>query len=710
MMCILNNPVHALKEIKNTMQQKTTLPPAAEKIPHNTIIQGEKITDNYFWLRDAGWPKVEDPKILNYLKAENAYTELFMKQHQSDYDALYQEIIGRIKLADQSVPYKKDNYYYYNRTENTSNYTIYCRKLDTENAKEEIILDANILAKVSPYFNLGALSVSSDHQKLLYSADLTGADRFTVRVKDLNTGKLLADTVENTIDAVFWNKEGTGFFYSKLNDQWRSDEIYFHRLGDPQSKDVLLYKESDPLFMVGLERSGSRRFIFIESASKTSTEIRAIDLDQKDILPFLIQERREDHLYSMDHRNDLFYILTNDKGKNFRLVTTPITHPEQENWKEFLAYDPKIYLEELNLYKNNLVLSFKENGLTQIKIINLETNKNEIVQFPDPTYEASQSFTTFEADGARINYSSLVSPNSVLEFNFKTKQLATLKTQEIPSGYDKWLYQSERIFAKSKDGTLIPISLVYKKSLFKKDGSNPLYLYGYGSYGAATSAYFRSSMLSLLDRGFVYAIAHVRGGDEMGYEWYESAKFLTKKNTFNDFIASAEYLAKQKYTSVGNITISGSSAGGMLIGVCINERPELFKTAIAGVPFVDVLNTMLDDTLPLTPSEFKEWGNPKDPKYFKYIQSYSPYDNVRAQSYPALYVSAGINDPRVAYWEPAKWVAKLRDMKTDHHLLLLDTNMDSGHAGESGRFGQIKETTKEFLFILVVQGLLGHRH
>lgn len=692
---------------QNFMKELNPLMPSkAEKIPHVLDINGQQLTDNYFWLRDKNWPKVADPKILKFLNAENAYAQAFFKQHQTEFDKLYQEITGRIKLEDRSVPIKKDQYYYYSRTEKDSNHTIYCRKEGSEQANEEIILDANALAKDHSYFSLGTWEVTHDHQKLLYSADITGGDRYTVKVKDLKNNQLLPDTVENTFGAVIWNKAGTGFFYAKLSDHWRTEEIYFHKLGDNQAQDTLLYKERDPLFMVSLDQSNSERFLFITAESKDTSEIRYIDLDLKQDKPepVLIQARHEEHLYHVDHHGDLFYILTNDKGKNFRLVTTPIQNPSQASWQEMIAHNPKIYLNEFSLYKNHLALSSKEGGLTKIQIIDLNTKAKDDIQFPDPTYEASQIFTTFGDKGLRISYSSLIAPSSVLLYDFNDKKLATLKVQEIPSGYDKSLYQSERIFATSKDGTQIPISLVYKKSLFKQDGNNPLYLYGYGSYGSAVPASFRHYVLSLLDRGFVYAIAHVRGGDEMGYDWYESAKFLTKRNTFDDFIASADFLVNKHYTTAGNITISGASAGGMLIGVCVNERPELFKMAIADVPFVDVLNTMLDDSLPLTPGEFKEWGNPKDPKYFQYIKSYSPYDNVKSQSYPPLFVSAGINDPRVTYWEPAKWVAKLREMKTDNNLLLLDTNMDAGHAGASGRFGRAKEIAKEYLFIFTIQG------
>lgn len=706
-------------------------PPKAEKIPYIMRNHNDERIDDYAWMRDKAWPKVEDPKILAYLTAENNYFDAFMKQHQIKLDNLYQEIIARIQLEDSSVPLQKDDYFYYNRTEKSSDYSIYCRRKGTLQAPEEILLDANELAKKFKFFSIDALRVSDDHQKLLYSIDTTGADRFTVYVKDLNTGQTLSDAVDNTLGSVFWNREGTGFFYAKLSDNWRTEEIYYHRLGDNKANDTLIYKEKDPLFWLGLDQTGSKRFIVIESESKDSSEARVIDLDdpqnkeistspnkERKFKVQLIQARKNDHRYTVDHHGTLFYILTNDKGRNFRLVTTPLDATDDSHWQELIPHDPKIYLNDFDLYQNDLVLTSSENGLPQIKVLRINSKtslpilKNIVskdikgIQFPDPSYDASQSYTTFDAKGFRIDYSSLVSPDSVLEYDFESGNLKTLKVREVLGGYQKDLYQAERVFATSVDGTKVPISLVYKKSLFKKDGSNPLYLYGYGSYGSGIAPNFKSQVLSLLDRGFVYAIAHIRGGDDMGYEWYENAKFLKKRNTFDDFLSAASYLAQEKYTQEGNISIVGRSAGGMLIGVCINEKPQLFKAAIADVPFVDVLNTMLDETLPLTPSEFKEWGNPKSAEYYYYMKSYSPYDNVKRQAYPALLVWAGLNDPRVTYWEPAKWVAKLREMKTNDNLILFHTNMDAGHAGSSGRFDQYKEVAKEYLFLLLMHQVI----
>lgn len=683
-------------------------PPTADKIPTVLKAQGEEWVDDYAWMRDKSWPEVQDPKILSYLNAENAYSQGFFDHYTNDFNKIYNEIVGRIKLKDSTVPVKKDNYYYYSRTEEDSEHAIYCRKKDSLESPEEIIFDSNAMSKGKSYYDIGTILVSQDNQQLLYSEDLSGADRYTVRVKKLTSGETLSDQVPDTLGSVIWDKQGKGFFYAKLSDQWRTKEAYYHPLGGKPERDILLYREEDPLYSVGVGQSHSKKFLFITAASKDTSEVRYIDLDTFDPVkhrpPILIQARKNQLLYSADHHGELFYIHTNDNCKNFRLVTAPINTPSQEHWQEVIPCEKDKYLSDFTLYQNHLVLTIREKGLNQIKIINLATKEEDNIKFPDVDYEAEDIFTTFDAAGARISYSSLITPDTIFEYDFKTKKLNTLKVMEIPSGYNKDLYQAERIFIPSKDGAQVPISIVYKKDLFKKDGKNPLYLYGYGSYGSAIPSGFRPSILSLLDRGFVYAIAHIRGGDEMGYEWYESAKFLTKRRTFEDFIAAAEHLAKQKYTTLGEISITGRSAGGMLVGVCVNERPELYRAVVADVPFVDVLNTMLDDTLPLTPGEFKEWGNPKEKDIFEYMKSYSPYENVKRQAYPAMYVIASINDPRVTYWEPAKWVAKLREMKTNDNLLLDYTNMSAGHAGASGRFSQIKDLAKEYLFILLMFG------
>jgi oligopeptidase B len=696
-----DNDKIGISNMTNEDLQKLKAPQAVKK-PHSFTIHGETITDDYAWLRDNNWPDVKDQEVLQYLEVENSYYQQVMSSKKAQEEALYQELVGRIKLADKTVPIREDNYLYYSRTEENSNYSIYSRN-KINDTQEEIILDTNLLAGNSKYFNLGAISVSPNHLKLAFSEDRNGAERFSIFVKNLENNLIQDEEISDTIGDICWHENNQGFFYTKLNDNWRSLEVYYHRLGEKQ--DQLIYQEQDELFTVSIDKSSTKRFLFIDTRSKTSNEIYYIDLRSEDLTPQLMFKRKEDHLYDVDASLDKFYIRTNDQGKNFRLITLDLKEPKFELAKEVIAYNPASYLTSFNLYHNYLVASSTEEGLDKIKIFNLLDNKNHTLPFPDPTYLAYVIDTPYESEAVRFYYSSLNSPPSVMEYDFASGQINILKVTEIPSGYDKNLYHSERIFATSQDGTKIPISLVYKKERFKKDGSNPLYLYGYGSYGYAVPASFRSHVISLLDRGFVYAIAHIRGGDDMGYEWYESAKFLTKRRTFDDFTASAKHLIQEKYTSKGNIVIAGGSAGGMLMGVCVNEHPELYKAVVAHVPFVDVLNTMLDDSLPLTPGEFKEWGNPKELDYFSYIKSYSPYDNIRKQDYPHMFVTAGISDPRVTYWEPAKWVAKLREYKTDSNILLLETNMDAGHAGASGRFGYLLEIAKEYNFILKVFGL-----
>lgn len=674
-------------------------PPVAPAIPNTTRHHDDTLTDNYHWLRDHGWPKVTDEKVIGYLNEENAYYHRIMDPLQANEDALYHEILGKIQLADTSVPVKRDNYFYYTRTEKDSNHGIICRKKDSLAAPEEVLLNIDELSKQFKYFNSDETSISPDHSKLVYSYDISGAERFEAVVKDLHKGSLLPEKVPNVLGKIIWHKNNRGFFYAKLNDNWRTDRIYYHELNTDPKKDKLILQEKDNKYRAEISKSASNRFLFIDICSKDNNEIWFVDMAEDDMTPRLVTKRKDHHLYHVDHRGDNFYIMTNDAGKNFRFVSTPITHPEQASWQEIIPHSSENYLTQFNLYQDHYVLQSQEAGLNKIKIYCFDNqHPPKILNFPDPTYQASSVFTTFEDDNARIYYSSLNTPDTTYGYDFATRQLKTLKVKEIPGGFDQSAYQSQRIFAKSADGTQVPVSLVYKKSAFKGDGSNPVYLYGYGSYGVGVSAGFKPQIISLLDRGFVFAIAHVRGGDEMGYEWYENAKFLTKKRTFADFIATAEHLIATQYTSKGNIVIVGRSAGGMLVGVAANERPDLFKAVIADVPFVDVLNTMLDDSLPLTPPEFKEWGNPKDREYYHYIKSYSPYDNVKAQNYPHMYVSAGISDPRVTYWEPAKWVAKLREYKTDDNLLLFETNMDAGHAGASGRFGlyrgiSLKNTT-----------------
>jgi oligopeptidase B len=688
-------------------KNETILPPQAQEIPFANRYHGEELIDNYHWLRDKNWPKVNAAEVIEHLAAENKYYQSEMQDFKAQEELIYKEIIGRIKAEDTTVPIKKDNYYYYSRTEEKSQYNIYCRKKDTLNSEEEILFDANKLAELSEYFDMGEFAVSPDHKKLVYSYDTSGDERYKAVIKDLESGDFLPESITDILGPIVWHENNQGFYYTKVNDKWRTDQVYYHKLNTDVKDDILVYKETDTKFTLGLYKSSSKRFAFIDSSSKDCNELRFIDLKQDDEINLqLFLNRKNDHLYSVEHHEDSFYILTNDQGKNFRLACALVSNYAHQDWVELIPVSKTEYLIGFDLYQNKLALLSKENGVEKIRLYDYANFAHaKTIEFPEPIYKISVIPTTFADKAVRIRYSSLVTPNTVMEYNFADAQLRALKTQEIPSGYNKSLYNCEYLFVKTKDGASVPVSLVYKKDLFKKDGTNPLYLYGYGSYGYSIASSFDYDIISLLDRGMVYAIAHIRGGDELGYQWYEDGKFLNKKNTFNDFIAAAEFLIKSKYASQDKVVIAGASAGGMLIGACVNERPELFKAAIAHVPFVDVLNTMFDESLPLTPGEFKEWGNPKDKIYYDYIKSYSPYDNIKAQKYPAMYITASLNDPRVTYWEPAKWVAKLRKMKTDDNLLLFETNMGAGHAGLQGRFERVKDVAKEFSFIFRVLDL-----
>ncbi|KIE04969.1 Protease II [Candidatus Jidaibacter acanthamoeba] len=682
-----------------------SLPPVAKKIPYIFEIHSEKLTDDYAWLRDKNWPDVKDEEVLNYLKEENKYFESIMASQKDMEEAIYKELKNRIKLTDTTYPIKRNEYYYYSRTTEHSNYQIFCRKKNSLDNPEEIILDCDELGKDLCFFDLGAIAISPDHSMLAYSTDTTGGERYNIYVKNLNSNALLRDEISDSIGSIVWHKNGKGFFYTKLNEFWRTDKVYYHELGTSSEQDKLIFKENDQIFRVSISKSKSEQFLIIDSESKDYNEILVLDFNSDNLEPKLIEPRKDNHLYYIEHRDGYFYIKTNSGGKNFRLVKAPLTSPESANWQEVIPHSNENYLTDFFTFKDTIVVQSQHKGLSCLKVYDYDFKNFHKINFPDPSYFISPIFTTFDDVNIRFSYSSLNSPEMIMENSFFDNHIETLKTKEVLGGYDKSYYASERIFAKGKDGVEIPISLVYRKDRFKHDGSNPLYLYGYGSYGYPTHARFRSDIVSLLDRGFVYAIAHIRGGDEMGQEWYLDGKLLNKKNTFDDFIVCAEYLIANNYTRKQNIVIVGGSAGGLLVGVCVNERPDLFKMAVADVPYVDALNTMLDESLPLTPGEYSEWGNPKNEEYYRYIKSYSPYDNIKRQDYPALYVTAGLTDPRVTYWEPAKWVAKLRDYKTDNNLLVLKTNMDAGHCGASGRFEYLKDSAQEYSFILKIFGV-----
>ena len=675
-------------------------PPAAKKISKQEEYHHDVIIGDYGWLRDNNWPDVKDKEVLEYLNKENAYCDEVMKPRQDITDLLYQELKDRIKEEDYTVPVKIDDYYYYSFIEKGQDYWVHARKKGALDNDKQVTLDENELAQGKDFLNIRAVEESPDHKLLAYSADYDGDERYTIYLKNIDEGENLKDEIDNTFGNVIWHENNQGFFYIPANEQWRAKEIYYHEIGADKSQDKLIYKEDDETYSAWIGKSDSKQFIFLGSSCSNATEAYYISLDDPEMKPQLILKREENHLYSVNHHNDYFYIQTNDAGKNFRVVKTFVTALSKENWQEVIPHSDKVYIERIDLYQDHMVVSTKELGLNKIEIINLNDKTSQFIGFPDPAYSASLQYTTFDAQAIRFSYSSLNTPFSIREYNFKSQNIQILKTQEIPSGFDSSEYAVERVWVTARDKEKVPVSLVYKKSLFKKDGSNPLYLWGYGSYGISIPPSFNRNIISLVNRGFVYAIAHIRGGDDLGFEWYEKAKFLNKRLTFWDFIDSAQHLIEEKYTSKGNIVIAGGSAGGMLMGVSVNEAAELYKCAVAHVPFVDVLNTMLDESLPLTPGEFKEWGNPKDKKYYDYIKSYCPYSNVKVQDYPAMFVTAGISDPRVTYWEPAKWVAKLREIKTDNNLLLLKTNMETGHFGKSGRFEYLKEVALEYNFIL----------
>jgi len=677
------------------------MPPKAEKIPKALTIHGNTRIDNYYWLNER-----ENPKVLDYLKEENKYTDTMLKPTEELQDKLFKEITGRIKQNDESVPYKDNGYYYFTKFEEGKEYPVYCRKKDQPGTAEEIMLNVNEMAKGYPYYSVAGLSVSPDNKYLCFGVDTLSRRIYDIYFKDLTTGEILKDKVSNTTGSACWANDNKTVFYSVKDESLRPYLIKKHILGTEYENDKNIYSEDDSTYDSFVYKTKSDKYIIIGSGSTLSTEYRYLDADNPGGEFKVIQPREKKLEYSVDHYGDYFYIVTNlpapgqEDAKNYRLVKTPVNKTTKENWVEVIPHRKDVLLEGIEIFKNYLVLQERKNGLIQLRIINWNDNEEHYLDFGEPVYVAYISANPeFDTDVLRYGFSSLVTPNSVFDYNMVTKEKTLLKQDEIIGGYNASEYQSERLYAPAEDGTLVPISLVYKKGL-KKDGNNPLLLYGYGSYGVSTDPWFSSVRLSLLDRGFVYAIAHIRGGQEMGRQWYEDGKYFKKKNTFTDFISCGEYLIKEKFTNKEKLFAMGGSAGGLLIGAVVNMRPDLFKGVIAAVPFVDVVTTMLDESIPLTTGEYDEWGNPNREDYYKYMLSYSPYDNVEAKDYPNMLVTTGLHDSQVQYWEPAKWVAKLRDMKTDNNELLLKINMDYGHGGASGRFQRYKEIALEYAFIL----------
>jgi len=671
-------------------------PPIAKKIPKESTIHGHKRVDDYFWIREKS-----NPEVIDYLKAENEYTDKIMKHTEGLQKELYKEMKGRIKETDMSVPAKMGNYYYYTRTEEGKQYAIYCRKKGSLDSEEEIILDENKLAEGHAYFQLGIFRASPDQKLLAYSVDTDGSEDYTIYIKNLETGELLSEQISNTYYSFEWANDNKTFFYSVLDETKRPYKAYRHKLGTDPKEDVMVFHEPDGKFTLGMYKTRTKKYIMIDLESKITTEIHYMDADKPESEFKVVEPRKTGLEYSLHHHPDAFYIVTNENALNFKLMKTPISDPSKKNWEEVIPHSDTIMLEGIDLFKDYMVVYQREDGLEKMLITDFKKDTEHFITFPEETYSLrGGSNPEFDTHIIRYSYSSLVTPDSVFDYDMEAQTQELKKEREVLGGYKKEEYETKRIFAEALDKKKIPISLVYKKDLFKKGTPAPLFLHGYGSYGFSYDPNFSSSTLSFLDRGFVYAIAHIRGGGEMGRCWYEEGKCLDKKNTFTDFIACAEHLIKEKYTNPDLLVIEGGSAGGLLMGAVTNMRPDLFKAVVANVPFVDVTNTMLDPTIPLTVNEYEEWGNPNEKKNYEYILSYSPYDNVEKKEYPNILVLGGLNDPRVPYWEPAKWVAKLRDMKTDNNVLLLKTNMGAGHGGSSGRYDFLKEIAFRYAFVL----------
>jgi oligopeptidase B len=678
--------------------------PTAPKKPKFLEIHGHRRVDPYYWMNDR-----ENPEVIEYLNAENSFLKAVMKPTEEFQKELFAEMKGRIKEDDQTVPYFKSGYYWYVRYEKGGEYPIYCRKISSQEGPEEIILDVNELAKGKPFYQVGGTSTSTNQKILAFAADEVGRRIYTIHFKNLESGEILEESIPEVTGNFAWAADNLTLFYSRQDPETlRSHRIYKHTLGSNPSEDQLIFEETDEEFSCMVHKSKTEEYLFIHSESTISSEMRFLKSDQPQG-EFQILQARIPHLeYAADHYDGFFWIKTNDNAQNFKLVKTPISHPGKENWTDVIGHRSDVLLEDFELFSNYLVTQERTNGLTQIQIKPWK-GKAYALRFEDETYTAWVSTNPeFDTDILRFGYNSLVMPSSVFDYDMITGEKTLLKQQEVVGGHDPNLYHSERIWAKASDGTLVPISLVYRKSLFTKNSKSPLLLYSYGSYGYSMDAYFSSNRLSLLDRGFVFAIAHIRGGEDLGRHWYEQGKMLSKRNTFTDFIACAEHLITENYTSPAHLYAMGGSAGGLLVGAVLNLRPDLFNGAIANVPFVDVVTTMLDESIPLTTGEFKEWGNPKEKEYYDYMLSYSPYDNVEAKDYPNLLVTSGLHDSQVQYWEPTKWVAKLREMKTDQNLLLLDTNMEAGHGGASGRFNALKELALEYTFLLMLEGKAPH--
>lgn len=687
-------------------------PPVAEKIPEELVAHDDLRIDNYYWMRlsdeqkTAILPDEQTKKVLDYLRAENSYTDEVLGHTKQFQDSLFEEMKSRVKEQDESVPYFKNGYWFYTRFESGMEYPVYCRKKGSLEAEEEVMLDVNVMASGYEFYNISGLSVSPDNKILAFSEDTLSRRIYTMKFKNLENGEFLADEIPFVQGAAAWANDNKTLFYTSKNEiTLLSEKILRHSLGTPVYGDVTVYHEKDPSFYIGVRRSKSGKFIIIENESTLVSDCHILNADKPDGNFRQIIPREDDLLYSIDHYDEKFYILTNWNARNFRLMETSVNHTGKQHWKEVIPHRPDVLLEAIEVFDDFLVVDERKNGLTNLKIIDQNVGTSHDLDFGEPAFMAYIGTNPeFSTEWLRLGYSSMTTPNSVFDYNMKTREKVLKKQEEIVGGHNPQNYITERLVATSRDGVKVPISIVYRKG-FEKNGNNPLFLYGYGSYGATMDPSFNSSRLSLLDRGFAFAIAHIRGGQLLGREWYEEGKLLKKKNSFFDFIDCAKFLIEAKYSSSEHMYAIGGSAGGLLMGAVLNYEPMLFNGVIAAVPFVDVVTTMSDPTIPLTTNEYDEWGNPAENEYYNYMLSYSPYDQVEAKEYTNILVTTGLFDSQVQYWEPAKWVAKLHELKTGDNILLLHTNLDAGHGGASGRFERLREIALEYAFILDLEGI-----
>jgi len=670
-------------------------PPVARVVPRTDTLHGDVRTDNYFWLRDRA-----NPEVVSYLEAENRYADTAMAGTRPLQERLYQEILGRLRQTDLSVPDRIGPYFYYSRTEEGKQYPIFVRRRGSMQAPEEVIFDQNRMAEGARYYSLGAFSVSPDHRMLAFAVDTSGAEHFTLMVKNLETGEILPERIDDVSFGATWAADNRHLFYTRTDQAQRPDRVFRHAVGTAASADVQVYHEPDVLYRAGVYLTKDDKWLVVSSGSYTTSEAYVIPGDRPTEPLRLVSPRQNDVLYTVNHQDNRFLIRTNaDGANNFKLMWAPESDPSRAAWRELVPQRDSVLLDGFDVFRDHLVMYERGNALRMIRIRNIRTNAEHTVEFAEPVYTAGPgSNPEYDTHTLRFGFQSMVTPSSVYDYDMNTRQRELKKQTEV-IGYDPSLYATERTWARAGDGTMVPVSLVYRKPMVR-DGSRPMLLYAYGSYGNSTDPTFSSANLSLLDRGVVFAIAHIRGGQEMGRAWYDQGKMLNKMNTFTDFIAVAEHLVRDRWTSSQRLAIRGGSAGGLLMGGVVNMRPDLFKVVVADVPFVDVINTMADASIPLTTGEWIQWGNPANETEYRYMLSYSPYDNVERKAYPTMLVTTGLNDPRVAYWEPAKWVAKMRTMKTDDNLLVLRTNMGAGHGGSSGRYDALRETAFRYAFIL----------